>query len=228
MSGISHALASSIGRKLIMAVTGLFLVTFLIVHVALNSLIFINDGGLLFNEYSHFMGHNAIIRTLEIVLFLGFIVHIYQSYVLSRRNEKSRPVKYAVSNANSNSTWYSRSMGLLGTIILIFLIVHLANFWVKSRFTGLGGMDSNHNENLYGVMYTAFKNPWVVILYVAAEFSLAWHLIHGFSSAFQTLGFNHHKYTPSIKWIGYVFAIAVSTLFAAMPIVIYFGLIKEI
>ena len=209
-----------------MGVTGLFLVSFLVIHCFLNSLIFFNDGGLTFNEGAHFMGHNWLIRTMEIVLFLGIILHIIQALVLTIQNRKARPLGYAKFHGAANSTWYSRSMGLLGTLILIFLIVHLAHFWVKSRITGLPGTDANGHEDLYGVMQATFTYSWVVILYCFAMISLAYHLLHGFQSAFQSLGLNHRKYTPFIKKFGVAFSIIIPIIFAAMPLTMYFGIIK--
>jgi len=226
MSKKAGFLTSSIGKKFIMGLTGLFLITFLIVHCFLNSLIFFNDNGLTFNTGAHFMATNWLIRAMEIVLFLGLILHSVQSLALTRDNMKARPVAYAKFNGAANSTWYSRSMGLLGTLILIFLIVHLAHFWVKSRITGLPGEDSAGNENLYAVMQETFTHMWVVILYTIAMVSLAYHLLHGFQSAFQTLGLNHKKYTPFIKKFGMVFAIVVPLIFAAMPLSMYLGIIK--
>src|SRR5688572_5608856 len=226
MSKKAGFLSSSIGKKVIMGLTGLFLVTFLVIHCFLNSLIFFNDGGLTFNEGAHFMAHNWLIRAMEIVLFLGIILHIIQALVLTVDNNKARPVGYAKFNGAANSTWYSRSMGLLGTLIMIFLIVHLAHFWVKSRITGLPGEDSAGHENLYAVMQTTFATTWVVILYCLAMVSLAYHLLHGFQSAFQSLGLNHKKYTPFIKKFGVAFSIIIPIIFAAMPLTIHFGIIK--
>lgn len=209
-----------------MGITGLFLITFLIVHCFLNSLIFVNDGGLTFNMGAHFMATNWIIRAMEIVLFLGLLAHIYQGYNLSLQNQKARPVRYAVHNGSANSKWYSRSMGLLGTLLLIFLIVHISKFWVTSRFTGIPTTDANGHEDLFAVMVDTFKNPWLVLLYVLSMFSLAYHLLHGFASAFQTLGWNHKKYSPLIKSFGVWYSIIISLIFASMPVVIYLGLIK--
>jgi succinate dehydrogenase / fumarate reductase cytochrome b subunit len=219
-------LKSTLGQKVVMSLTGLFLITYLVIHCFLNGLIFINDGGLTFNIGAHFMAHNWIIRAMEFVLFAGFIIHILQSLALTLQNRKARPVSYAVNNGNANSKWYSRSMGLLGTIILIFLVVHLGHFWVKSRFTGLPGEDSNGNENLYAVMLQVFKQPWVIILYSLAMISLAYHLMHGFSSAFQSLGLNHRKYTPVIKSVGVAYAIIIPLIFALMPISVFMGWVK--
>lgn len=226
MSKKSGFLYSSIGKKVVMGLTGLFLISFLLVHCFLNSLIFFNDGGLTFNEGGHFMATNWIIRAVEILLFVGLIMHIWQAFMLTMENRKARPVGYDQYQGSANSSWYSRSMGLLGTLLLIFLIVHLANFWVKSRFTGLPGEDANGNENLYAVMQETFKITWVIILYVIGMISLAYHLLHGFQSAFQTLGLNHKKYTPLIKKIGICFSIIIPLIFAAMPLSMHFGLIK--
>jgi len=226
MSKKASFLSSSIATKVVMGLTGLFLISFLVIHCFLNSLIFFNDGGLTFNEGSHFMATNWLIRALELVLFLGLILHIVQSLVLTLENNKARPAGYAKFNGAANSSWYSRSMGLLGTLILIFLIVHLAHFWVKSRFTGLPGEDANGRENLYAVMQETFAIGWVVLLYTFSMFSLAFHLMHGFQSSFQSLGLNHKKYTPSIKMIGLVFSVVIPLIFAAMPLSMYFGIIK--
>ena len=220
----------SIGRKLLMALTGIFLITFLLVHCFINALIFFNDRGETFNIGAHFMSANWIIRAMEIFLFLGILAHIFLALRLTLQNRKARPVKYAVSAGNANSKWYSRWMGLLGTLILMFLIVHLRHFWVETRFLGLEhfgedpGMlvtDLNDNENLFGVMKIIFSQLWVVVLYCAAMVSLAYHLLHGFQSAFQSLGFNHKKYSPLIHKAGIAFSILIPGLFAAMPICMY-------
>ncbi len=219
-------LKSSIGKKTVMALTGLFLISFLVVHCFINSLIFFNDGGLTFNTGADFMAHNWLIRAGELVLFAGLILHIIQALILTLENRKARPIGYTMVNGNANSSWYSRSMGLLGTLLLIFLIIHLTHFWVKSRFTGLPGEDANGHENLYAVMQTTFTMLWVVVVYTLAMISLAYHLLHGFQSAFQTLGLNHKKYTPLIKNIGIGFSIIIPFIFALMPILMYAGVIK--
>ena len=178
------------------------------------------------------MAKNPIIRTMEIVLFGGLLLHILDGLRLWMDNKKKRPIAYAVVDGAANSKWYSRSMGLLGTLLLIFLIVHFANFWVVSRFTGIENFkgiapkDANGHENLYAVMQETFKNLGLVILYVLSMISLAYHLLHGFASAFQTLGWNHRKYTPVIKAIGVWFSILIPLIFAAMPVWIYLGLNK--
>ena len=219
-------LKSSIGKKFVMGLTGLFLITFLVVHCFINSLIFFNDGGLTFNIGAAFMAHNWLIRAGEIVLFAGLIMHIIQALIITLENKKARPVGYLKVDGAANSSWYSRSMGLLGTLLLIFLIIHLVHFWVKSRFTGLPGEDVNGNENLYAVMQETFKMTWVVVLYALSMISLAYHLLHGFQSAFQTLGINHKTYTPIIKKTGIAFSILIPFIFALMPVLMYLGIIK--
>ena len=224
----SALLKSSIGKKFLMGLTGLFLISFLIVHASINAMIWFNDGGVTFNKYAHFMGTNLIIRTMEIGLFFGLILHIVDGLLLYKANREARPVKYAFNNEAANSPWYSRSMALLGTLILIFLVVHLGNFWVKTRFTGIEsfGVDAENQENLFAVMVKVFENPILVVLYVAGCFSLFWHLLHGFKSAFQTLGLNHTKYNEAILITGIAFSIIVPTVFALMPVSMYLGWIK--
>jgi succinate dehydrogenase / fumarate reductase cytochrome b subunit len=219
---------SSIGKKFLMGLTGFFLISFLIVHASINSMIWFMDGGVTFNKWAHFMGTNLIIRTMEIGLFIGFIIHIVDGLALYFQNRSSRPVKYAFNQPGANSSWYSRSMALLGTLILLFLILHLSHFWVKTRFSGIEqyGLDTDGQENLFAVMNQVFQSPVVVVIYVAGCFSLFWHLLHGFKSAFQTLGLNHLKYNETIAVTGIAFSIIVPFIFAVMPVSIYFGWVR--
>lgn len=219
----SDFFTSSIGRKVVVGITGLFLISFLIVHCGINSLIFLNDGGKLFEEAATFMGTNILIRTMEIVLFVGLLAHIVQSLMLARQNMNARPVQYAVDGASHNSKWYSRSMPILGILILMFLIIHLRHFWIVSRFTD---HITSGDETLYEEMKEVFEHLWIVIVYVLAMIALAYHLMHGFQSAFQTMGLNHPKYTPIIKKVGFAFAIIVPFIFALMPIAMHFNIIK--
>jgi len=214
---------SSIGKKLLMALTGLFLITFLIVHAGINSMIWFNDGGETFGHWAHFMGTNLIIRTMEIVLVIGFIVHIVDGLMLWKQNRDARPVKYAYSNPAANSKWYSRSMGLLGTLILIFLVIHTSHFWIPNRANQFA---TGEELNLFTMMSEIFQNPLVVVVYVAGCFSLFWHLLHGFKSAFQSLGLNNVKYNKAIEIAGVAFSIVVPFVFALMPISFYFGWVK--
>lgn len=200
-------------------------------------MIFFDDNGETFNHWAHFMGTNLIIRTIELGLFAGIILHAVQGLILWKQNSAARPVKYAVNAAGSNSKWYSRSMGLLGTLVLLFLVMHIYHFWTPSRLGGfasikpleettLGTYNGQEVHNLYKEMRVVFENVWVVIIYLLGVLSLFWHLIHGFQSAFQTLGINHKRYTPIIKIAGIAFSIIVCALFAAMPLAFYAGWIE--
>ena len=222
MSKKSGFLSSSIGKKFIMGATGLFLISFLIVHVSLNSAIFLNDGGVTFNAGADFMAHNPVIRIVEIGLFAGLILHIFQALVLTLENKKARPIAYQVVNGSANSSWYSRSMGLLGSLLLLFLVVHLANFWLPTKVA----VFSHTEHNTFNSMKEVFAEWYFVVIYLVGVISLLYHLLHGFQSAFQSLGINHKKYTPLIKKAGIWFSIIVCALFAAMPITMHLGLIK--
>ena len=224
MSWLKQTLSSTIGRKWIMSFTGLFLVLFLIGHLVGNLQLFINDGGQSFNIYAKFMTTNKFVKILSYVTYLSILGHVIYSVMLTGYNRKARPVSYKVSGSNANSPWTSRNMGVLGTIVLIFLVVHLQGFWYKMHWGPIGKVvyDGESYNDLYTVVAVAFQEWWIVALYVLAMFGLGFHLSHGFSSAFQTLGFNHKKYTPIIKTAGLLFAIIVPALFAAMPLYFFF------
>jgi succinate dehydrogenase / fumarate reductase, cytochrome b subunit len=222
MSWFTKTLSSSLGKKLLMGLTGLFLISFLVVHCGINACIFLNDGGHTFNEAAEFMAHNVFIRAGEIVLFVGLILHAVDGLMLWSANNKKRPVAYA-QVSSITSSWYSRSMGLLGTLLLIFLIIHLRHFWYVSRLTD---EITSGQETLFGEMKEVFQHLWIVIVYVLGCISLAYHLLHGFQSAFQTLGINHPKYTPFINALGIGYSIIIPLIFALMPISMYLGWIK--
>ena len=207
-----------------MGATGLFLITFLIVHVSINSCIFANDGGLTFNSAAHFMATNPVVRIVEIGLFVGLLLHIFQALILTLQNRKARPIAYAQVNGAANSSWYSRSMGILGSLLLLFLVVHLAHFWVDTKIAVFSGKADEHNT--FNEMISVFKHWYIVLIYIIGVASLLYHLLHGFQSAFQSLGLNHKKYTPLIKKIGIWFSIIICMLFAAMPIAMFLGIIK--
>src|SRR5882672_3255490 len=219
MKWLIDLFSSSLGRKLLMALTGLFLISFLVIHCTINAMIFFNDGGETFSYWGHFMGTNPIIRTLEIGLVAGFLIHIIQGLLLWRANHAARPVKYQVSKS-PNSTWYSRSMGLLGTLLLLFLILHTSHFWIPNR---TNQFTQGEELPLYKMMFDVFSNPWIVFFYVIGCVSLFWHLLHGFASAFQSLGLNHLKYNGIVSFVGTAFSILVPLIFALMPIAIYFN-----
>ena len=225
----SYFFTSAVGRKLVMALTGIFLITFLLVHVGLNSCIFADwvnasDNGEMFNKAAHFMGSTIITRILEIVLFLGFILHIIQGYVIEAKNRGYRGQGYKVSLGNRGSPWTSRSMALMGTIIFLFLVVHISKFWWSSRIThDMEQVTYNGVEmhNVFLRMYDVFQNTWIVVLYLAGVSALGFHLWHGFHSAFRSMGVHNRKYLGMLKGLGYGFTILVCVGFALMPISMY-------
>ena len=225
---------SSIGKKLVMGFTGIFLILFLIVHVGLNACIWANDKGEMFNKAAHFMGSMIIPRILEIGLFVGFFAHIIQGYMLTVENKRKRTIPYTIDYGNKGSKWYSRSMGILGTLILLFLIIHIYHFWTPSRLGGVGNIEKLNTimysgtayHDLYVEMKEVFEVWWIVALYIIACISLAYHLAHGFQSAFKTLGVHNKKYQTLLICVGNSFSIIVPLAFALMPLSFYFGWIK--
>jgi succinate dehydrogenase / fumarate reductase cytochrome b subunit len=224
----SQFFTSAVGRKIVMALSGLFLITFLLVHVGLNSCIFndiVNpeDDGSMFNRAAAFMGDSYVIRIIEIGLFAFFILHIIQGYAVEISNRKRRKQGYQVALGNRGSTWMSRSMAILGTLIFIYLVIHISQFWVPSRITGLEEIEYNGKQyhNLFIRMYEVFQAPWVVILYLVGVGALLFHLLHGFHGAFRSLGVHNKKYLSLLKGLGYGFSVIVCVLFALMPISMY-------
>jgi succinate dehydrogenase / fumarate reductase cytochrome b subunit len=232
----SELLTSSVGKKVVMAVTGLSLILFLIIHVTVNAcmwaVVFVpGDSGEVFNKAAHWLGQTLVPRVLEIGLFLFIIIHIVQGYVLEVQNRQRRGIGYAVKIGSRGSAWYRKSMGLLGTLIFLFLIVHIADFWIPSRFGGLNEVyyedtPGRTYRELYGKMIQVFQNPWIVVLYIVGCISLAYHLIHGFQSSFRTLGVSNKKYLGFLNTLGWAFSILVCLVFAMMPVSVYLGWVR--
>jgi len=219
MNWFTSLLSSTLGRKLLMALTGLFLILFLVVHLIGNLQLLKDDGGEAFNIYAQFMTSNPLIKIVSYVNYTFILVHVIWAILLSRKNRQARgDVRYAV-NKNS-SEWTSRNMGILGTFILLFLVIHLKGFWYEMHWGGIATANYEGKEvkDLYTVVEAAYGQLWYVGVYVVSMLILAFHLWHGFASAFQTLGLNHLKYNPVIKVIGRAFAIIVPALFALIPI----------
>ncbi len=216
----STAFSTAIGKKLIMGATGLFLITFLVVHCYINAQIFYNDGGANFNTLAHFMGTNPVVRVIEIGLMVFLLWHIVLGLRLWFRNLARRKVRYAVKPGSKTNRWYSRSMGILGTLILLFLVVHLAAFWAPNRTSQLV---EGEELDLFGRMAAAFTNPVLVAVYLFGCLSLAFHLVHGWYSAFQTFGLTTHRYKRLIRSSGTAFSVLVPLIFALMPIWFYAG-----
>jgi succinate dehydrogenase / fumarate reductase cytochrome b subunit len=224
MNWFTNFLSSSIGRKLLMALTGLFLILFLVVHLIGNLQLIHNDEGRAFNIYAQFMTSNPLIKIVSWVNYFMIIFHVIVAIWLSSGNRRARgPVGYTVSN--KTSTWSSRNMGILGTLILIFLVIHLKGFWYEMHWGGIStqNYDGVETKDLYKVVSFAYDQPAYVAVYLISMIVLAFHLYHGFGSAFQTLGLNHVKYNGVIRFVGVAFAIIVPALFALIPIVMYFN-----
>lgn len=225
MNWITTFLTSSIGKKLIMSLTGLFLVTFLIVHLVGNLQLLAGDGGEAFNVYAYFMTHNPLIKTVSFGLYAGILLHAIQGILIAWKNKKARGTGYKKSQS-AKTSWASRNMALLGLLITAFLLIHMGDFWFKMKFTeqldmvNYEGMD-HAVKDLFKQVSLSFTNPLIVIAYVIGVAALGFHLWHGFQSAFQTLGLNHKKYTPIIKAVGKIFSVAIFIGYVIMPITIY-------
>ena len=272
----SALLKSSIAKKYWMALTGLFLCLFLAGHLAGNLQLIFSDASH-FNQYALFMTSNPAVKLLSYLTYISILFHAVDGFMLTYQNVKARPVGYAKSNPGANSSFSSRNMAVLGTIILVFIVTHMVNFWAIMHFdknmplqtisigqagqqqeyylTTDGGylpkaqvdqqmikienrtefFDAAANvkikegyKDLHKITVAFFKDPKTgliaTILYVIAMITLAFHLLHGFQSAFQSLGLNNPKYTPAIKKFGAAFAIIVPLLFAIIPVYIHFFL----
>ncbi len=221
MSWLSNSLSSTVGKKLFISLSGIFIIVFIIVHMSGNTLLFKDDGGLAFNAYSSFMSTNPVIQFASKINYAIILLHIIYALILTIKNSAARPHQYDIKGGNVSSSWASRNMGLLGTIILIFLLIHLRGFWYEMHYGNLG-LDANGNKDLYMLVATSYSQWWYSTIYLISMLALAFHLSHGFSSAFQTLGLNHVKYNSLIKGAGLVFSIIVPLIFALMPIYLYF------
>lgn len=259
MSWLTKTLTSSIGKKVLMSLTGLFLCTFLIIHLIGNLQLFKSDGGYAFNTYVVFMTTFPVIKFISYALYASILFHAIWGLYLEFKNRQARPERYAV--VKNSSSWASRNMAILGTIMLVYIVVHMNDFWYKYKFGNVPykqyvenietgkqldgfpkampdtfklnkkmeesllldqGVKVTVVKDLYKIVEEGFKNIWLVLVYVLSMVAVAYHLIHGFQSAFQTLGLNHKKYTPLIKFIGIgVFGILIPIGFAAIPIFFY-------
>ncbi|MBD1393617.1 succinate dehydrogenase cytochrome b subunit [Mucilaginibacter glaciei] len=255
MSEFKQTFNSSLGKKLIMALTGLFLCTFLIVHVGGNLLLFKNDQGFAFNSYANFLTHFPPIEVIAYLLYLAIIVHAVYALVLTISNRRARPIGYAVVN-KSPASWSSKNMGLLGSILLLFIVIHMGDFWFTYKYNNILGfkeyrtnlgtnetvvsdykpetpdfersISTENNveivrvKDLHARISSSFSHLWYVAFYVIAMGAVSFHLLHGFQSAFQTLGWVHRKYKPIIYFVGtWLFAVIIPLLFAAMPVVYF-------
>lgn len=228
MSWFIKFITSSLGQKLVMSLTGLFLILFLCVHLYGNMQLFKEDEGFAYNAFTKFMTHNPLIELVAWLLYAFILLHAIQGIALWIQNQRSRgPQGYAVKVTRTTGTnsFASKNMARLGILILVFLGIHMGDFWWAMKFGEIPLIthaDGEEYQNMYLMVEQSFSQTWIVVLYVISMVGLYFHLIHGFQSAFQTLGINHKKYTPAIKALGWAYSIAVPLLFAAMPVYFYF------
>lgn len=216
--------SSSIGKKLVVALAGLFLILFLLVHLGINLTLILSESSKPFNVAAHFMGTNIIIKVFEVILFGGILLHIIYAIILQIKNWLSRPSRYRIPNF-SQISFFSKFMIWLGAIILTFLIIHLADFYFKSKFGHVEEItydNIKYYHDLSSLVMEKFQIPGYVIFYITCFLILGFHLWHGFQSAFQTLGLNHKMYTPFIKKLGWAYTILVVSGFSVIPLIIYF------
>lgn len=221
MSGI---FTSSIGKKLLMSLAGIFLIVFLLVHMGINLLVIIYEDPMVYNKAAHFMSTNILIKIFEIVLFGGFLLHIIYALILQIQNWIARPNRYNKANY-SNTSFFSKFMIHTAIITLTFLVIHMMDFYLKAKF--------GHGAEIMvdGVMYHDFATEIVdkfkmlpfVIFYIAAFVFLGFHLVHGFQSAFKTLGLDNKKYNPVIQLLAIIYCIVIVAGYSIMPVIIYFS-----
>lgn len=206
---------SSITKKVILALAGLFLISFLVIHLAINLLLLLDDGGAAYMEAVKFMTTNPLIKVMEIFLFGGFAIHIVLGVIVQIYNWMARPVRYKVEGF-SHTSFFSKYMIHTGAIIFVFLMIHFFNFY----FVKLGWVEPPsglEREDFYQMAILLFSSRFYSILYIILMVFLSFHLNHAFQSAFQTIGWNHSKYTPFIKFIGTLYSIVIPLGFALIP-----------
>ena len=212
--------SSSIGRKILMALSGVFLIIFLLQHCVINMFSVISSD--LFNEASHFMGTNPLVQfVLQPVLLFGVVFHLVMGFYLDIKNRSARRTKYAMDSPSENSSWVSRNMIITGTTILLFLALHFYDFWIpeiKDKFID-GKWDDT--TKYFKHLKEKFVDGWRVVLYCVSFVFLSLHLLHGFQSSFQSAGLNN-KYSPIIKKIGTIYAILIPSAFIFIALFHYF------
>ena len=209
---------SSITKKVLMALAGLFLVTFLCVHLGINLMLLKDDGGRMFTEAATFMGTNSLIKVFEIVLFAGFILHILFGVLVSFQNRAARPTAYACSN-NSETSFFSKYMFHTGIIVALFLFLHFIDFYFI-KIGLIAPPPGIEPHDFYHRTLLLFSTPWYALLYIVCFIFLGIHLNHAIQSAFQTLGWNHSKYTDAVKLIGSAYSIFIAVGFGLIPLYI--------
>ena len=221
---IDFLFRSSIGRKVVMSLSGIFLMLFLIVHLLGNLQLLRDDQGMQFNLYTYFMTHNPLIKLISYSLYFTIILHSIQGIYLAWVNRKAKGSKYAVST-NTSDSFFARYMIHLGLLILAFLLIHMYQFWLQMKLGAVPLVKYPGHEHdfqdLYKPVVEVYSNIGYVVFYTVSMIFIAMHLIHGFHSAFQSLGLNHKKYNGLIRSIGWLYAILIPLGFAILPIYIY-------
>lgn len=215
---------SSLTKKYVMAIMGLFLITFLFVHLGINLLVLLPDTDW-FNIAAHFMGTNIIIKVFEVVLFGGFFIHIIYGLIIQIQNWAARPNRYKVEGWSHTSP-FSKFMIHTAVIILIFFIIHLGDFYIKAKFLGQINdiqIDGHTYHDMAALVLAKFQFPGFVIGYSIIMIILGFHLHHGFQSAFQSLGLNNNTYTPFIKILSTIVSVVLAIGYIFIPLTIYFG-----
>ncbi|TXD53432.1 MULTISPECIES: succinate dehydrogenase cytochrome b subunit [unclassified Polaribacter] len=212
-------------KKSIIALTGLFLCVFLVVHLSANCILLLPEDIArdAYNSYSTTLRESSFIKIIAYILYVSIIVHALYALLITLKNRKAKPQKYVLNHSKENSAWASKNMGILGTLILIFIIIHLANFWARIKL-GLGeevGMDAFGHKDVYEVTYSLFQNIYFVLFYTLISIPLALHLHHGLKSAFKTLGFYHKKGLQIIAKIALIYAVIMGVGFGIIPIIVY-------
>lgn len=205
-----------------MALSGLFIAFFLVIHLLGNFQLLLKaeKAHLQYNWYSHLLSHNILIEIIAYILYFTLIFHIFNALWITYSNWKSNGLGLKVDKRGVNSTWFSRNMGILGVIILLFLIIHMKDYWYIYKFGELP-LDEKGNKDVYAIVAASFKQGWYVSLYIISFIALGFHLAHGVWSAFRTLGVYNKWYIKLIKYIGITFAILLSLGFAIIPIIVY-------
>ena len=226
---MSKFLTASIGRKFIMSVSGLFLMVFIALHLSINLLLIFDNTGERYNQGAECMTTNPFIKIMEPILALGFIVHIVWSFMREYQNWKARPVKYARKNMSGASSWASRNMLILGATVLVFLVIHILDFYVKIKITGEMPpevlVNGEHMEDSYTLVSQTFINSIAKsVLYIVGGILLALHLSHGFWSSFQTLGLNNKYWLRRWQVVAQIYAILIGLGYGAIPLYFMLGL----
>ncbi|WP_310993670.1 succinate dehydrogenase cytochrome b subunit [Aequorivita marina] len=213
-------------RKSIVAATGLFLCIFLIVHLSANALLLLPEETArgLYNSYSTTLRESPVITIVAYLLYLSIIFHVVYAAIITYGNRKSKGGKYILNKKNKTSSWSSQNMGLLGVLILLFIVVHLANFWARVKL-GIGenvGLDVAGNTDVYEVAFMLFHNIYYVLFYSILMIPLGFHIYHGLKSAFMSLGFYHKKGLRILAKISLIYAIIMSIGFGVIPLIVYF------